>query len=268
MNSDLSTEMADSALAVENNNNKRYPWAFVYMNIVAEAWAQNINNAGKGKQISCTQWFIQMACYQLCLSDDQRNIVFMNAFHFQRSSAGALNFNRSTKLHIGSSRSESTTYGLIVNVNVEMLMRKYARLITELILGEKKVKNVSYCTLRQLFKRNWINRKIKGHISNLIPALGKIFSTIINTCKKQKRQNRCEEYQSLHGSIAMLISCAFGGLPPCFCCRSNRAVKVGCCIFCLAAGRLFSASICYKKRNTALRSFFIKVGVPDLKVLR
>lgn len=88
--------MADSALAVENNNNKRYPWAFVYMNIVAEAWAQNINNAGKGKQISCTQWFIQMACYQLCLSDDQRNIVFMNAFHFQRSSAGALNFNRCT----------------------------------------------------------------------------------------------------------------------------------------------------------------------------
>lgn len=33
-----------------------------------------------------------------------------------------------------------------------MLMRKYARLITELILGEKKVKNVSYCTLRQLDK--------------------------------------------------------------------------------------------------------------------
>lgn len=96
MNSDLSTEMADSALAVENNNNKRYPWAFVYMNIVAEACAQNINNAGKGKQISFTQWFIQMACYQLCLSDDQRNIVFVNAFHFQRSSAGALNFNRCT----------------------------------------------------------------------------------------------------------------------------------------------------------------------------
>lgn len=153
-----------------------------------------------------------------------------------------------------------------------MLMRKYARLITGLILGEKKVKNVSYCTLRQLFKRNWINRTIKGchntHISNLIPALGKIFSTIINTCKKQKRQNRCEEYQSLHGSIAMLISCAFGGLPPCFCCQSNRAVKVGCRIFCLAAGRLFSASICYIKRNTAPRSFFIKVGVPVLKLLR
>lgn len=139
-------------------------------------------------------------------------------------------------------------------------------------IRRKKVKNVSYCTLRQLFKCNWINRTIKGchntHISNLIPALGKIFSTIINTCKKQKRQNRCEEYQSLHGSIAMLISCAFGGLPPCFCCRSNRAVKVGCCIFCLAAGRLFSASICYIKRNTAPQSFFIKVGVPVLKLLR
>lgn len=47
MNSDLSTEMADSALAIGNNNNKRYPWAFVNMNTVAEAWVQNINNAGR-----------------------------------------------------------------------------------------------------------------------------------------------------------------------------------------------------------------------------
>ena len=29
--------MADSAVAIENTNNKRYPWAFVYMEIVAEA---------------------------------------------------------------------------------------------------------------------------------------------------------------------------------------------------------------------------------------
>lgn len=49
MNSDLSTEMADSALAVGNNNNKRYPWAFVHMNIVAKALVQNINNGGKRK---------------------------------------------------------------------------------------------------------------------------------------------------------------------------------------------------------------------------
>lgn len=62
--------MADSALAFENTNNKRYPWAFVYMEIVAEAQVQDINNAGKGKQISYTQWLIQMACYQLCLSEE------------------------------------------------------------------------------------------------------------------------------------------------------------------------------------------------------
>lgn len=47
MNSDLSTEMADSALAIGDNNDKRYPWAFVHMNIVAEAWVQNIDNAEK-----------------------------------------------------------------------------------------------------------------------------------------------------------------------------------------------------------------------------
>lgn len=176
------------------------------------------------------------------------------------------------QLHIhGSSISESTTYGLIVNV--EMLMRKCARLIRKLILREKKDNNVSYCTLRQQFKRNWINRTIKcchnTNISNLIPALGKIFSTIISTYKKQKRLNRCEEYQSVHNSaIAMLISCASGGLPPCFCCRSNRAVKVGCRIFCLAAGRLFSASICYIKRNTAPQPFFIKIGVSVFELLR
>lgn len=68
MNSELSTEIADSALAVVNNDDKRHPWACVYMKIVAEARVQNINNAGKGKQISFTQWLIQMACYPLCLS--------------------------------------------------------------------------------------------------------------------------------------------------------------------------------------------------------
>lgn len=68
MNSDLSREMADSALAVGNNKNKRYPWAFVYMNIVAKALVQNINHAGNGKQMSRTQQLIQMARYQLCLA--------------------------------------------------------------------------------------------------------------------------------------------------------------------------------------------------------
>lgn len=48
MNSDISGEKADSALALGNGNNKRYPWAFVCMNIVTRALVQNINNAGKG----------------------------------------------------------------------------------------------------------------------------------------------------------------------------------------------------------------------------
>lgn len=75
--------MADSALAIGSDNNKRYPWAFVYMKMVAEARVQNINNAGK--QISCTQWLVQMACYQLCLSVDQHHTVFMNACHLEGS---------------------------------------------------------------------------------------------------------------------------------------------------------------------------------------
>ena len=90
MNSDLSTEMADSALAIGNNNNKRYPWAFVNMKMVAEARVQNINNAGK--QISCTQWLIQMACYQLCLSEDWHHAVFMNACHLEGSCGRSFKF--------------------------------------------------------------------------------------------------------------------------------------------------------------------------------
>lgn len=64
MNSDLSIEMAESALAIGDNNNKRYPWDFVYTSTVAGTQVQTISNAEKGKQISRTQWLIQIACYQ------------------------------------------------------------------------------------------------------------------------------------------------------------------------------------------------------------
>lgn len=100
MNSDLSTEMADSASAIGNNNNKRYPWAFAYMKIVTEARVQNINNAGMVKQISCTQWLIQMACYQLCLSEDQRHSVFVHVCHFERSCGRSFKFHHLQKLHL------------------------------------------------------------------------------------------------------------------------------------------------------------------------
>lgn len=99
MNSDLSKERADSALAAGNNNNKRYPWAFVYMNIVTRALVQDINNVGRGKQISCTQWLIRMACYQLCLSEDQRQAAFMEACHFERSCRMSLKFHPLQQLY-------------------------------------------------------------------------------------------------------------------------------------------------------------------------
>lgn len=88
MNSDLSTETADSALAVGNNKNKRYPWAFVYMNIVAKALVQNINHAGNGKQISRTQRLIQMARYQLCLSEEWHRAAFYECLSLWEISCG------------------------------------------------------------------------------------------------------------------------------------------------------------------------------------
>lgn len=80
MNSDLSTEMADSALAIGNNNNKRYPWAFVNMNTVAEAWVQNINNAGReNKYCAHNGSFKWHAIKKKCLSDKHHQTVSMAA---------------------------------------------------------------------------------------------------------------------------------------------------------------------------------------------
>lgn len=91
MNSDISGERADSALALGNSNNKRYPWAFVCMNIVTRALVQNINNAGK-KGGANTQWLIPRAAVSIMFVGGTAPGCVYDACHCERSRRTSLKF--------------------------------------------------------------------------------------------------------------------------------------------------------------------------------